>query len=74
MDVTPENAWNIVCEYVQDPGLRRHMQSVGLATRWYAGQLGQDEAGQDYWQAVGILHDFDWEIHANLNEHPHQGS
>ena len=74
MNVTPENAWNIVCEFVQDSGLRRHMQAVGLATRWYAAKLGHDEATQDYWQGVGLLHDFDWEIHANLDEHPIKGA
>ena len=74
MKVTPENAWNIVCDYVQDAGLRRHMQSVGLATRWYAEHLNKDEDTQAYWHAVGLLHDFDWEIHANLNEHPIKGA
>ena len=74
MELTPETAWNIVCEFVQDGGLRRHMQAVGLVTRWYAAHLGHDEATQDYWQAVGLLHDFDWEIHSNLNEHPIKGA
>lgn len=64
-------AWALTCEYVQDPGLRRHILSVGAAMRWYADRLGGDP---DRWQAIGLLHDFDWEIHPNLNEHPMQGA
>ena len=66
-----ERAWELVCEFVQDKGLRRHILSVGAAMRWYAGELGYDV---DFWEAAGLLHDFDWEIHPNLNEHPMQGA
>ena len=62
-----ERAWDLVCEYVQDAGLRRHMLAVGAAMGWYADHLGED---RDYWEAIGRIHDFDWEIHPNLNEHP----
>lgn len=65
-----EQAWETVCEFVQDAGLRRHMRAVAAAMEWYAQQLGQDG---DYWQAVGLIHDFDWEIHPNLQEHPVKG-
>lgn len=68
---TPEQAWELVCEHVNDEGLRRHMKSVGVAMGHYAQKLGEDA---QYWQAVGIVHDFDWEIHPNLNEHPIKGS
>ncbi|MFT5196239.1 MAG: putative hydrolase (HD superfamily) [Cellvibrionaceae bacterium] len=68
---TPEKAWGLVCEHVQDEGLRRHMQSVGVAMGHYATQLNQDAS---YWEAVGIVHDFDWEMHPNLNEHPMKGA
>ncbi len=69
--LTREQAWKIVCEHVQDEGLRRHMQSVGAAMNHYAKLLGQPA---DYWEAVGLIHDFDWEIHPNLGEHPNQGA
>ncbi len=71
MMLTKELAWNLVCEFVQDGGLRRHMQSVGKAMRHYAPQLGGDP---DYWEAVGLIHDFDWEIHPNLPDHPTKGA
>lgn len=68
---TREEAWQLVCEYVQDEGLRRHMVAVSAAMRFYAERLGENA---DYWETVGLLHDFDWEIHPNLNEHPMQGA
>ncbi len=68
---TKENAWDLVCEHVQDVGLRRHMLAVGTAMRWYADQLGEDA---DYWETVGIIHDFDWEIHPDLDRHPIKGA
>jgi predicted hydrolase (HD superfamily) len=36
-------AWGIVCEHVKDRGLRRHMQAVEAAMRFYAPKLGGDE-------------------------------
>ena len=39
--------------------------------RWYARQFGQDEAE---WGAAGLLHDFDWEIHPTLEDHPRLGA
>ena len=67
----PEQAWSLVEEFVQDPGLRRHIRSVGASMRFYANRLGQDE---EEWEAVGLLHDFDWEIHPDLDRHPVEGS
>lgn len=68
---TPEKAWELVCEHVQDEGLRRHMKSVGVAMEHYANKMGEDAR---YWEAVGIIHDFDWEIHPDLNGHPIKGA
>lgn len=47
------------------------MLSVGAAMQGYASRLGGDP---DYWRAVGILHDFDWEIHSDLDRHPMEGA
>ena len=65
------DAWTLVCEFVQDSGLRRHMLAVSAAMGWYATALEADVA---YWEAVGLLHDFDWEIHPDLDRHPIEGS
>lgn len=65
------DAWDLVCEFVQDDGLRRHMLAVSAAMGWYANELNADVA---YWETVGLLHDFDWEIHPDLDQHPIEGS
>jgi putative nucleotidyltransferase with HDIG domain len=66
-----DEAWATVCEFVQDAGLRRHMLAVAAAMRWYAEKLGADA---EKWEVVGLLHDFDWEIHPDLNRHPRDGA
>lgn len=65
------DAWDLVTRYVQEPGLRRHMLAVSAAMGDYARRLGEDAA---YWETIGLLHDFDWEIHPTLNEHPIKGA
>lgn len=71
MQKTRDEAWGLVCEFVQDGGLRRHMLAVAAAMRFYAGELGHDP---DAWEIVGLIHDFDWEIHPDLDRHPIQGA
>ncbi len=66
-----DDAWQLVTRHVQDRGLRRHMLAVSAAMRAYAERLGQDA---DYWATVGLLHDFDWEIHPDLDRHPIVGA
>lgn len=68
---TRQDAWETVCRYVQEHGLRRHMLAVSTAMVDYARRLDEDP---DYWGTVGLLHDFDWEIHPNLGEHPGKGA
>ena len=56
----PEQAWELLCEYNEGDFHRKHGRIVGDVLRWYANELGYgDEA--DFWQAVGILHDLDFE-------------
>lgn len=57
---TPEQAWELLCEYNEGDFHRKHGRIVGDVLCWYANELGYgDEA--DFWQAVGILHDLDFE-------------
>ena len=65
-----EEAWQIVCEYVKSESLRHHMLAVGAAMRAYARRYGEDA---ESWAVVGLLHDFDWEIHPTLDQHPMDG-
>jgi putative nucleotidyltransferase with HDIG domain len=38
---------------------------------WYARQFDEDE---ELWRAVGLLHDFDYEMHPTLDKHPQDGA
>ena len=65
-----EQAWQIVCEFIQNEGLRRHALAVEACLRAYAKQYGEDE---EKWAVTGLLHDFDWEIHPQAPDHPMKG-
>jgi len=66
----PSEALKIVRIYVKNENLVNHMLSVAIAMRFYAEKYGEDP---DKWEVVGLLHDFDWEIHPTLEEHPQAG-
>lgn len=68
---TREEALSIVREHVQNENLVRHMLAVEAAMRFYARQNGKDE---ELWAVTGLLHDFDWEIHPTLEDHPQSGA
>ncbi|MCA2002893.1 MAG: HDIG domain-containing protein [Chloroflexi bacterium] len=69
--MTREEALALVREFVKNEGLARHMLSVEAAMRFYAEKLGEDA---ETWGILGLLHDFDWEIHPTLEQHPQAGS
>jgi len=64
------DALSIVKTYIKTPGLVNHMLSVEFAMRFYAEKLGQDV---EMWGMAGLLHDYDWEIHPTLDQHPTAG-
>ena len=65
-----ESAIAIVSEFVTNQNLVRHMLAVEAAMRHYARNYGEDE---ELWGVTALLHDFDWEIHPTLDEHPQAG-
>ncbi len=66
-----QDAWQIVNEFTKNQNLVKHMLAVESAMQAYAKKLGQDA---EFWSTVGLVHDFDWEIHPTLEEHPIKGA
>ncbi len=69
--MTRDEALALVREYVKNEGLIRHMLSVEACMRFYAEKFGEDP---EAWGLLGLLHDFDWEIHPDLHSHPVAGA
>jgi len=65
-----DQAWDLLCEYTKTEGLRKHALAVETCVVAYARKLGEDE---HKWSVTALLHDFDWEIHPTLEEHPQKG-
>lgn len=65
-----EQAWELLCEYTKSEGLRKHALAVEACVTAYARKAGEDER---LWSVTALLHDFDWEIHPTLEEHPQKG-
>ncbi len=68
--ITRDQAWQIVCEFVQSEALRRHILGVEACMIAYAEKFGED---RERWAVTALLHDFDWEIHPSAPDHPMKG-
>lgn len=66
-----DQSWQIVQEFVKNPNLQKHMLAVEAAMGAYAKKFHEDE---ELWRVAGLLHDFDWEIHPDLDSHPQKGA
>ena len=71
MRPTREQAWETLTKYTQSEALRRHALAVEAAVAAYARKFGEDEA---LWRVTALLHDFDYEVHPTLDEHPQDGA
>ena len=71
MEVTRERAWETLTRYTKSEALLRHALAVEASVGWYAQGSGEDE---ELWRATALLHDFDYEIHPTLDEHPQDGA
>jgi len=63
-------ALNILHEWVQSESLRKHCYAVADSMKHFAQLRGEDV---DLWEAVGLLHDMDYERHPNLEGNPTEG-
>jgi putative nucleotidyltransferase with HDIG domain len=68
---TREQAWETLTRYTKSEALLRHALAVEASTAWYARRFGEDE---ELWRVTALLHDFDYEIHPTLDEHPQDGA
>lgn len=68
--MTRNQAWEILCEFVKSDALRKHALAVEACVSAYAARDGAD---QETWAVTALLHDFDWEIHPQLPDHPTKG-
>lgn len=69
--ISRDQALSIVRQYVKNENLVKHMLAVEAVMAFYARKFKQDE---ELWRVAGLLHDFDWEIHPTLEEHPQKGA
>lgn len=60
MELTRAQALDLLKEYNKEPFHRRHALTVEAVMRWYANELGYGGEA-DFWAAVGLLHDLDFE-------------
>ncbi|MGH2588042.1 MAG: HDIG domain-containing metalloprotein [Dehalococcoidia bacterium] len=64
------DAWEILTEFTKLDRNVKHALSVEQVMRQAAREWGGDPA---VWGTVGLLHDFDWEIHPTVETHPMEG-
>src|SRR5574340_1734380 len=71
MLMTRDEVLALVHEFVKNESLVRHMLAVEACMRFYAEKFNEDV---EAWGLLGLIHDFDWEIHPTLEEHPTKGA
>ena len=70
MTILAANALTILHEWVQSESLRKHCYAVADSMKHFA-QLRDEDV--DVWEAVGLLHDMDYERHPNLERSSTEG-
>jgi putative nucleotidyltransferase with HDIG domain len=71
LNPTRERAWETLTQYTKSEALLRHALAVEASTASYARRFGEDE---ELWRVTALLHDFDYEIHPTLDQHPQDGA
>src|SRR6476619_5540778 len=63
-------AQTILHDWVQSESLRKHCYAVADSMKHFAQSRGEDA---DLWEAIGLLHDMDYERHPNLERSATEG-
>ena len=67
-DVSREDAWQLVTEWIDSDSLRKHLLGVEAGMRAYAKRYDEDE---ELWAVTGLVHDLDYERYPDLETgHP----
>src|SRR3954464_2356562 len=67
-EVSRDDAWHLVTEWVQSDSLRKHLLGVEAAMRAYARRWDEDE---EAYAVTGLVHDLDYERFPDLDSgHP----
>jgi putative nucleotidyltransferase with HDIG domain len=69
-DTLAARAQAILHDWVQSESLRKHCYAVADSMKHFAQMQGEDP---DLWEAVGLLHDMDYERHPNLERSATEG-
>jgi putative nucleotidyltransferase with HDIG domain len=67
---TRQDAWVLLTSYTKNQSLIKHALAVEAAMRAYAQHFCENV---DEWAITGLIHDFDYEQHPTLDEHPAVG-
>ncbi len=71
MTLSRKSALELLHAWVSSESLRRHCRAVAAALEAYASIFNEDP---DLYWITGLLHDFDYERHPNLEQHPTEGA
>jgi predicted hydrolase (HD superfamily) len=79
---TRTEAWSVLNQYTQSPGLLKHALAVEACMSAHGEQqaaalgLSEDQANalRDTYRITGLLHDFDYEKYPSAEEHPFVGN
>ena len=66
-----EDAMKLLYEYTKTDSLRRHALGVEQSMRKMAVKYNGDP---NEWGITGLMHDFDYEMHPTIEEHPYIGN
>ncbi len=67
-EASREDAWQLVCEWIDSDSLRKHLLGVEAAMRAYARKWDEDE---ELYAVTGLVHDLDYERYPDLDTaHP----
>jgi putative nucleotidyltransferase with HDIG domain len=71
VEPTRDRAWATLNRHTTSEPLLKHALAVEASVRAYARKYGEDE---EFWGMTALLHDFDWEMHPALDQHPQDGA